>query len=46
VNHAPARISTPVAGIVPSKIAADGWTTTLFGGSLAPRWLSVSAWVV
>ena len=32
--------------MVPSKIAADGCTTTLWVGWLAPRWLSVSAWVV
>jgi hypothetical protein len=45
-NQAPARISAPVTSIVRSKIAADGWVTTLFGGSEAPRWLSVSAWVL
>ena len=36
----------PVTTIVRSKIAAEGCRTTLSGGSDAPRWLSVFAWVV
>jgi hypothetical protein len=36
----------PVTSIVISKIAAEGCRTTLSGGSVAPRWLTVFVWVV
>jgi hypothetical protein len=32
--------------MVMSKMAAGGCRTTLFGGSEAPRWLTVLVWVV
>src|SRR5215208_3956552 len=36
----------PVTSIVMSKMAAEGCSTTLLGGSEAPRWLTVLVWVV